>query len=483
MNRITAPHHFEQFVKKNHRIFVNRNLRMNSIRWVGFDLDHTLALYNRNFIEALAFDLAREVLVEQKGYPASLLDILYDPAFGIRGLVVDKKLGNILKMDKFHYVATAFHGMRPLSKENRKELYTSGALKLSSDRFWSSDTLFGLPEIALYASVVDQLELEGWPEGLTFRQLFTDIRYSVDLVHKDGTLKEIVMPRMSECFIRDPKLPFTLEKFRREGVKLFLLTNSDYKYSDTVLSWVLNDDSLNRRWWEYFDLIVVDAGKPGFFDESHNWAPYEDERHNVPCFSGGNFSMLQSQIGARGDEVLYIGDHIFGDILRSKKTSGWRTMMVVEELEYEILAIMENEQDHKRLDKIQIKNADLQETLRECKHHRDKLSEKKISNYKSLTPDQLDEIDAQLEVFADQEREIEGKLTRKLLTIKEVEETIDARFNPYWGPLCKVDSELSRFGDQLGDFACLYTSRVSNYLNYPPGKFFQSRTEFLPHEL
>jgi hypothetical protein len=39
---------------------------------------------------------------------------------------------------------------------------------------------------------------------------------------------------------------------------------------------------------------------------------------------------------AAGPQVLYVGDHIYGDILRSKKTLGWRTMLVVPELEAEL---------------------------------------------------------------------------------------------------------------------------------------------------
>ena len=35
-------------------------------------------------------------------------------------------------------------------------------------------------------------------------------------------------------------------------------------------------------------------------------------------------------------QVLYVGDHIYGDILRSKKTLGWRTMLVIPELETEL---------------------------------------------------------------------------------------------------------------------------------------------------
>ena len=33
---------------------------------------------------------------------------------------------------------------------------------------------------------------------------------------------------------------------------------------------------------------------------------------------------------------MYIGDHIFGDILKSKKENGWRTFLVVPELSQEL---------------------------------------------------------------------------------------------------------------------------------------------------
>src|SRR5678809_752883 len=36
-------------------------------------------------------------------------------------------------------------------------------------------------------------------------------------------------------------------------------------------------------------------------------------------------------------QVLYIGDHIYGDMLRAKKSSVWRTAMVIQELEGELM--------------------------------------------------------------------------------------------------------------------------------------------------
>ena len=37
-------------------------------------------------------------------------------------------------------------------------------------------------------------------------------------------------------------------------------------------------------------------------------------------------------LGVRGKDILYIGDHIFGDSLKSKKWQDWRTCLVVPEL-------------------------------------------------------------------------------------------------------------------------------------------------------
>jgi hypothetical protein len=34
--------------------------------------------------------------------------------------------------------------------------------------------------------------------------------------------------------------------------------------------------------------------------------------------------------------VLYVGDHIFGDILKSKKIQGWRTFLIVPEIAHEL---------------------------------------------------------------------------------------------------------------------------------------------------
>lgn len=54
--------------------------------------------------------------------------------------------------------------------------------------------------------------------------------------------------------------------------------------------------------------------------------------------------MFCNLLGAEGKDILYIGDHIFGDILKSKKKQGWRTYLVIPELTQE-LAVWQSRQD------------------------------------------------------------------------------------------------------------------------------------------
>ena len=53
-------------------------------------------------------------------------------------------------------------------------------------------------------------------------------------------------------------------------------------------------------------------------------------------FIAGSCDVFSELIGAKGKDVLYIGDHVFGDILKSKKIRGWRTFLVIPELAQEL---------------------------------------------------------------------------------------------------------------------------------------------------
>lgn len=46
--------------------------------------------------------------------------------------------------------------------------------------------------------------------------------------------------------------------------------------------------------------------------------------------------MIESSLGVHGDEILYVGDHIYTDVSQSKVHLRWRTALICRELEEEV---------------------------------------------------------------------------------------------------------------------------------------------------
>lgn len=112
-------------------VFCNRELKMKGIKAVGFDMDYTLAQYKEPAFDKLAFDGAKQKLVDM-GYPQEVLDFEYDQSFWARGLIIDTERGNFLKIDRHKYVRVARHGFDDMSSETRKYLYSRTFNKVMS---------------------------------------------------------------------------------------------------------------------------------------------------------------------------------------------------------------------------------------------------------------------------------------------------------------------------------------------------------------
>jgi HAD superfamily 5'-nucleotidase-like hydrolase len=475
-------------VPRSRQIFVNRNLRLDRIDLVGFDMDYTLATYHLRRLETLAFEMTLARMISALGYPAELGTMRYDPAFVIRGLVVDKQQGNIFKMDRHNHVGRCYHGRRPLAFDEMKRLYRDEKIHLSLPRFAWIDTLFALPEACLFAEVIE-LE-EGRGRAVDYVKLYDDIRESIDTVHRDGSLKTEVKKDLARYLLRDPDLGPALHKLRSGGKKLFLLTNSLWDYTDAVMRHVL-DGVLPEypSWRHYFDVVVTGAAKPTFFSERRPLFVLDAEGNRAGeatalergrVYEGGDLVSFERLVGISGERVLYVGDHIYGDILRSKKSSLWRTCMVVEEIEREI-AWLEERQDAlgelAGLEELRVRIED------EMTFHRSTLN----GVERRLRDDELDAADrARLEAERRRDKHELEQLRRAHrdanVRIDALQRQLEEGHNPYWGLTFKEGNENSRFGEQIEDYACIYTSRPSNFVFYSPMAYFRSPRAAMPHE-
>lgn len=477
-------------IPKRKRIFVNRDLHLTGAEWIGFDMDYTLAIYDQQQIDRLSVDATVRKLIA-RGHPAYLADVIYDTRFPIRGLLIDKRFGHILKMDRYKVVHRGYHGMRKLTDGEIRSLYQSRKLRPTTARYHWIDTLYALSETALYAGIVAALESRG--DSMDFARLFADIRECIDEAHRDGTILDAVLADLTRYVEKDPDLAPTLHKFRSAGRKLFLLTNSRWPYTDRMMSHLLGDSLPEYPTWRhFFDVVVVAAQKPAFFrqrrplmEREHDElrpASFHHERGKV--FEGGNLHDLERLLGVSGDRVLYVGDHIYGDILRSKKESSWRTAMIVQELEAEIEAHDACADELAASDGLEDRRAKLEDELR---YHQARYKE--AGRLVAAHPGDNGhgpQLASTLTPRARAKREVErvrGQLRQIDAKIAALRDRIDRHFHPYWGSLLKEGAETSSFGNQVETYACLYTSRVSNFLSYSPLQCFRSPRDLMPHEL
>lgn len=218
-------------------IFCNRELNMDQIKAVGFDMDYTLAQYQQDF-DLLAYNGAKQKMVDWLGYPNQVKDFKYQHAITRRGCMIDKKRGNILKLDQHRYVRNVEHGLTQLSREERKAVYRASYQEtetFAGKEFVNIDTPFSLVDACLFAQLVDLKDLlpkttrktakdishesEYSKSNLrneqrtrmkimqakSYAELWTDMRRCLDRCHRDGVIKLTVAQDPAKYIVYDEK--------------------------------------------------------------------------------------------------------------------------------------------------------------------------------------------------------------------------------------------------------------------------------------
>ncbi|MDZ4696089.1 MAG: HAD-IG family 5'-nucleotidase [Deltaproteobacteria bacterium] len=484
VERLVAALDRPSAIPPQQRIFANRNLRLDRAELIGFDMDYTLALYDQPKMEALSIKATVDKLIGDKGYAEAVRSLPFDSRWGVRGLVIDRQTGNTLKPDRYGITGRAYHGTRRLDRATLRELYQRERTRLSNARYAFIDTLFALPEAVMFVAMVDYFDAN--PEGSPgYELIWDDIRDCIDRAHADGSIKNLIAKDLANYIPRDPELGEALHKMRSTGKRLFLLTNSAWDYTNPVMQYLLDDTVATYPGWRnFFDIVVVSSAKPGFFTMDRPFVDLgadgipRDTLHPGPfqrghIYQGGNLKEFEERSGARGDKVVFVGDHIYGDMLRSRKSSAWRTVMILQELEKEI----------ELLDGLQPALASMEELERHLRQLDAEVEEKQV--IMGLLQ-KMDDADDGVEAARTAARDTLARLRDDLLATMSAhearEQEVDSAFNPFWGSMLKEGREVSKFGDQVEDFACLYTSRVSNFRYYSPMRHFRGPRDRMPHE-
>ncbi|KAL0538085.1 hypothetical protein IC582_027080 [Cucumis melo] len=470
-----------------HGIFCSRTLNLRSISVIGYDMDYTLMHYNVMAWEGRAYDYCMENL-RNMGFPVN--GLAFDPDLVIRGLVIDKERGNLVKADRFGYIKRAMHGTKMLSTRDVSEIYGRELVDLRKENRWEFlNTLFSVSEAVAYMQMVDRLDdgAIGAALGpLDYKGLYKAVGKALFRAHVEGQLKSEIMSN-PELFVEpDPVLPLTLLDQKEAGKKLLLITNSDYHYTDKMMQHSFNRFLPNDMGWrDLFDIVIVSARKPEFFQMSHPlYEVVTGEGLMRPCFkavagglySGGSAQMIENSLNIHGDEILYVGDHIYTDVSQSKVHLRWRTALILRELEEEYSALIHSRGHRASL--IELINqkevvGDLFNQLRLALQRRTQGRPAQTLAATNLDDEELTESMQKLLI-------VMQRLDQKIAPMLEADGEL---FNKRWGFLSRAGLwDKSHLMRQIEKYADIYTSRVSNFLNYTPFTYFRSQEQTLAHD-
>jgi HAD superfamily 5'-nucleotidase-like hydrolase len=469
-----------QVIPPERRVWCNRTLNLRAIKAVGYDMDYTLVHYRTAEWERAAFEGALGPL-QRRGWPVG--GLTFDPTSVIQGLVFDLELGNLVKATRFGYVIRAHHGTRPLSFEEQRAAYSSTFVDLSDPRWEFMNTLFSLSEANLFAQLVNLLDAGQLPETLGYRDLHRILLTALDEAHNLSELKTQIMADPARFVELDTELPLTLLDQKMAGKRLLLITNSDWMYTRSMMGYVF-DRFLpsSMSWRELFDLIIVESRKPGFFsvrqasylvtDENQGLlSPHRGALEPGRVYLGGDARLVESSLGLSGAEILYLGDHLFGDVHVSKEMLRWRTGLILREIESEVLAMEKARDSDAELRQLMNRKTELDSRLAQLRLARQRVQHK----YGPQPGEKPDELEASIRSLAEESQDLDS-------IISPLAKAAGAIGNPTWGPLMRGGNDKSLFARQVERYADIYTSRVSNFLAQTPFAYLRAARGSLPHD-
>lgn len=326
-----------------------RTFSVNNYDCLGFDLDNTILEYDITALSKLVYNILAKFLVDQKGYEDKYLFKSFESGlpFLQRGLALDFKNGNVIKLDPRGGVVMASHGTKLMTKEDIEVVYGpervwGTAAEYINDLFsaWNGPLSERIRCVLDYFDVtcvlvfgravdtVDETSLNGNKKD--YAEVWPDILAGLYYMYnKDGFQSQVgeFFPALREeplkYIKRAPEATVNwLRKLRENGKFTFLLTGSAIDFATHTAT-----IALGSSWMELFDLVICFARKPNFFIGDRPFLSIDGFTEGDPCkliasskvVSQGNWRELRDFMalttGKSAPRVIYVGDNAVQDVL------------------------------------------------------------------------------------------------------------------------------------------------------------------------
>ncbi len=460
-------------------LFTNRTLNLRAIKAIGYDLDYTLVHYNMAAWERRAYHHLRARLLES-GLPVG--DLAFDPDLAAQGLILDKTAGNLVKANRFGYVKQACHGTRMLTWDEWRTQYARTPVDLREPRWEFLNSLFSVSEACMVLQLVDLHDAGRLPGVHGYEALTALVRGALSEAHADGLLKQEILADPTAFVDLDPDVALTLLDQKHAGKTLLLITNSEYEYGSAILDYALGPFlPAGSTWRDVFDVSFFAARKPHFFstempifrviDDTGLLRPHVGPVRRGGVYVGGSAAIVERSLDLRGEDVLYVGDHVYTDVNVTKQVLRWRTALVLRALEAEVAGIEGLAEQQTALSRLMDEKSVLEQE--KC---RLKLALQRLEGGYG-PPVALDADALHGAILAN--REAIAALDERIAPLAIA---VGRLGHPRWGPTMRTGNDKSHLARQVERYADVYTSRVSNFGRATPHAYLRSPRGSLPHD-
>eukprot|EP01126_Amoeba_proteus_P049190 TRINITY_DN5738_c0_g2_i2.p1 TRINITY_DN5738_c0_g2~~TRINITY_DN5738_c0_g2_i2.p1 ORF type:complete len:247 (+),score=54.86 TRINITY_DN5738_c0_g2_i2:999-1739(+) len=210
-------------------------------------------------------------------------------------------------------------------------------------------------------------------------------------------------------------------------------------------------------------VVICDALKPSFFLGRNPFRRIDLSTQNASLttvtelvsgqpYLGGNLADFERMCDIQAaNTVLYVGDHIFSDVLISQKKHGWRTLLVIPELNKEVATTRDNLPLYKQLIDLEYAN---------------------------------ERVFAQLPIDCDIDSQRLVYKKEKMILLEKILSCGNggAKCSSAFGSIFRNGTNQTFFSMQVGRYADLYTGSVLSLLRYTKLHKFVPQVMLLPHE-
>ena len=453
-------------------VFVNRTLNMRQIQAIGFDMDHTLVQYNIPNFENTTHQMIIQKLITEKKYPSVISNCKFNMNQITRGLVIDTQRGNVLKVSRYRSIRMGYHGETQIEHKELQNIYPTKYIHFGIDHphFSFVESHYSLALTLLYMQIVElkkkYLKIPSYP------QIFSDIHSVISDIHNHSLVKQKVIENPGKYLKIHPNIAFQLEKFIQHRKKLFLLTNSAIEYCSFLMNHTISPFlKTYSSWQDIFEFVITSADKPNFFHKQK-----EFEQINVPDFKilkksstplpgvhqFGCAKGLTQALKLKDNEILYIGDQVYTDVVLLKQKCGWRTALVIEELTKEQKIKKTQQSVYKEINQLMKQKIPIERQINQ-------LASNQIENKHKKHELKITEL---LKKTTALDRQLGEKIT-----------AINQSYNLFWGELLRAGMEESLLASQAERFSCIYMSHILDFLSQSPRTYYRSKKRLFPHEM